>query len=95
MNDTHVDIPSLLVKSKLVAWLETKDPNGKYTYMDTQNCLFAQYLKENGVDTSSVGGYSFTVGSHNYDLPKKWVEMPNNNTKTFGEALKLAKRLPN
>ena len=42
----HTRVPSL---ESMAAWLETKDPNEKYDWVDGCKCACAQYAKARGV----------------------------------------------
>ena len=39
----HVRVPSL---ESMAAWLETKNPNEEYRWIDSHNCACAQYAKD-------------------------------------------------
>jgi hypothetical protein len=74
LDKTTVDIPSLLTKERLVAWLETMPPEGTYKYDLPWNCVLAKYFRDHTLDIVSVGSRDFHAGPYleRYDLPAGW-----------------------
>ncbi len=50
---------TLLNLPKFIAWLETKDPNEKFNYLNNYNCALAQYAKAHGYSNVYVLGYKW------------------------------------
>lgn len=94
MSYNEEDIHPFLNPSNFISWLETKNPDEVYDYIDARKCLIAQFLK-------SQCNYSFILVSENefwlkesnkyYRLPFEWNEISRSGTKTFGAALERAK----
>lgn len=81
----------------LISWLETKNPDEEYDYMNNYNCLFSQFLRANGFENMSVGGtyivhndkyFTITDQINNIALDERY-----NRDETFGDALKRAKKI--
>lgn len=86
--------------ASLIAWLETKDPNETYNYLDDKRCLAGQYNREMGRKynvTHAMGGFGGGFGFFmNFD--RKMERIARNSqafhdlkNRTFGEALHRAK----
>lgn len=53
------------------AWLVTKDPKERFTYIDIHDCCLAQYLKDTERSAHpTVLGYTFHLGENYRDVHK-------------------------
>lgn len=64
-----------------VTWLETKPADTAYDYYDLQNCLYAQFSKENGYWVNGQYKYAFGTAA-GVAVNEPW---------TFGDALSRAR----
>lgn len=83
------DPTEVLTVPKLVAWLETKDPNTSFNYMSCSKCALAQFMQEHGFPEAHFGGdeYGITKGDHSpYDIPVRIANAAH--AHTFGGFLK-------
>ena len=54
----------------LIGWLETKNPNQPYAYLDQGNCCLAQYFKEKTTEfTRTYSAYARSSEGKLRDLP--------------------------
>jgi hypothetical protein len=82
-----------------IAWLETKNPNGKYDYLNCEgNCLMSQYMAARGVGIQGnyrIGDYVSAcyqvLGWHSYESRTQSVLSMSPNT--YGAALQRAREL--
>lgn len=51
---TRAEVDALLTLPKLIAWLETRDPEERYYYTSNDDCLVARYLRSMGVEHFGV-----------------------------------------
>lgn len=84
----------------LIEWLETKDPNEGYPYINGFQCLLAQYFQEKTGRCRDVGIFAWTdTSSEKHRIPDGWNAVARGehafNTKghTFGAALERARTL--
>ena len=81
-------------KETIIGFLESKDPNEKYHYINTGACAFAQFLIEYGHNPKEF--YSIQKDCL---PPGVWHEIARPSSKretitsTFGQALKRARKL--
>lgn len=73
----------------VIAWLETKDPNESYCFIDPQNCAIAQYLRVIGYRQHN----SLLTWHIDSILKKKGVGVCFAKSNTFGEVLQKLKPL--
>lgn len=82
--------------ASLIAWLETKDPNETYNYLDNKQCLAGQYNREMGRKynvANAMGGFGFFM---NFDrkmerIARNYQAFFDPKNRTFGAALARAK----
>lgn len=83
----------------LIAWLEKQPENKVYCYLDNGGCLLAQYFQANGHPDAEVGGFEvWLTGSPSKRddeviLPDSFSKIAQEGERTFGAALKRARRL--
>jgi hypothetical protein len=87
-------------RSTLVAWLERKNPDELYCYIDSQNCVLCQYFAAHGYqDIQMNAGGFYSRGNKFTPLPPHfdniasgaWRDLTDKNHLTFGAALKRAR----
>lgn len=79
--------------AQFLDWVKTVLPDREYTYLDSQNCAFAQFLRAQGHEEYSVGAFYYSIGSispfgDEYTIPKAIVK-PLQRAITFGELARL------
>ena len=84
----HTRVPSL---ESMAAWLETKDPNEEYSWIDSHKCACAQYAKARGVFDQWRGH-----GWYSSDRPV-WhdLNMMAQHCETFGKLLERVREAMN
>ena len=84
---------ALLSVEDLVAWLETKELEGKYDFMSNSECLLCQYLTARLGMSVSIGGtyWRFAGGKECTDLTKEMRDIAVTAPWTFGAALTRAR----
>jgi hypothetical protein len=60
-----------LSKESLIAWLEKQDPWQNYTFIDSSNCLLAQFAKS--IDSSAIVDDNPVVDSYHYLIDGKSI----------------------
>jgi len=94
LHDPKRDIPQLLTADRVAMWLETQPPEKEYDYLDTCNCLLAQYLTNYGYKNIFVTDSSVKVDNKDYafpDLQFNRIMWPGALVGNFGDALTRAK----
>ena len=84
----------LFDKDTIIGFLESKDPNEKYDYYDSNKCAFANFLIVHGVDPSEFYAKRRN-GRRDCIPPGIWQGILNSLPKewTYGHALARAKEL--
>lgn len=89
--------PNILSLRSLTNWLGKQPARKTFNYFDNENCLLAQFFKAKGLEQVNVGGFEF---NHSIDgvskqtaLPFSFREVVRTEPKTFGNALKTARKL--
>jgi hypothetical protein len=101
---SHGEVTNPLDLGRLIAWLETKNPNEAYDYCEPRRCVFSQFMQASGYPEASCGSreINFFNFSAPHLLPDGWntiakgVVVSRTDLKkewTFGEALKRAQKL--
>jgi hypothetical protein len=90
--DRKWDVMSL---NTLIAWLQTKPNNERYSYTDCQGCLLYQYFEAHGIDVLSVTHLFYREGGWGNEcikfLPPTVDQI--SHCSTFGEALNIALKI--
>ena len=92
--DTETKTADLFTLTALTAWLETKDSDGTYSYINPRDCLLCQYLKEAGYRHPCVTPTVWkAVDLIEQPLPKNFNEVANGieMRDTYGKALGRAR----
>lgn len=91
----RLSVKELMSTERLVAWLETKDPNEAYKYSNLyEPCLHAQYFAAMGRPVQSLGSMSVLFpGREELDyMPPSFLSAALTRPHTFGAALERAKK---
>jgi hypothetical protein len=84
--------PKVNTLESLIAWLETKPPEQRYTYTNGWTCMVAQYYKAKGYWFVTVGPTRFGHGlNRNEELPFGFNAVAARGEPTFGAALERAR----
>ncbi len=77
--------------ASVIAWLETKDPDEEYTYLNRDICLAAQYNASIGRKYDSHKALSSNPFTY-FSFDRRLERLARGNwTRTFGEALSTAR----
>lgn len=90
-----VDVMSM---NSLISWLEKKPADGTYLYGSTQECLLAQYFRDQGVQVGALGNTRMLIEGekHCTEIPlgfQRTAGYPCGGGQTFGAALERARQL--
>lgn len=90
-----LSVKELMSTERLVAWLETKDPNEAYKYSNLyEPCLHAQYFAAMGRPVQSLGSMSVLFPGERdiAPMPPSFLSAALTRPHTFGAALERAKK---
>jgi hypothetical protein len=76
----------------LIAWLEKQPAKKTYCFMDSGACLLGQYYIAMGCEKVVIGGMSVTLDGHWQEMPDDFSDIPAEYPRTFGAALKRARK---
>ena len=82
-------------KRSLITWLVEQPQHKKYVYMDKDNCLGAQYCRAHGLHyfiPKVENENRVPLKREPFEVKLEWVAQAD--ARTFGAALKRARRLP-
>lgn len=91
----RLSVKELMSTERLVAWLETKDPDESYRYDNLyQPCLHAQYFAAMGRPVQSLGAMSVLFPGERdiAHMPPSFLAAALTKPHTFGAALNRAKK---
>jgi hypothetical protein len=81
----------------LIAWLEKQPADMEYDYLCNGHCLLGEYFRHVNPAFYSVGPYQahFREGNTftDWDVPRTWDRLAVEHPRTFGAALKRARKL--
>jgi hypothetical protein len=79
----------------LIEWLQNRNPQEPYCFLDSGHCLFAQYFSAHGFTNIDMGGWTIHHGMprQKTPLPEYWDDIACNFPRTFGAALQRARKL--
>jgi hypothetical protein len=79
-------------RDRLVAWLETKEPEGKYDWETSwTNCMYGEFCRETHAEKSCGGGMPVELSYPGYS---ERIAVASTKPWTYGAALKRARELP-
>ena len=94
LHNPQNDLRTIYSVDNFVAWLETRDPNEKYTYISCNDCLIHRYFTAMGLSVNRVWARGYMLTSN----PKEELKYPSElNTiaiyggQTVGGALEYVK----
>lgn len=92
------DVADVFSLKGLIAWLETQPPGEQYCYWASGTCLIGRYLRENtdlilSVSPSGMANYSEGGFEKRWDFESSIEKVSRLTPRTFGAALKRARRL--
>lgn len=84
--------PVIFSLANLIAWLETMPAKETYCYLDSGECLLAQYFRASG-KSASLGHTTvvFDGVMPVHQIPRSFQDVATGRPRTFGAALKRAR----
>lgn len=88
----------IINNQNFINWLRKQDPNKKYAYCDSYNCVICQYLKSYGFTEAKVTPDTYSLDGtwkRTHALPENWDWVADGNLglRTFGDALRRAEEV--